>query len=118
MTETLYSMMAPLLVEARQQQPLPARRLSCRVPLYGCGTVVAAPQTFCLVTGIITAWLIFIFLFDKNYLVFKKKRAFEHPSCNDTGHSLGVTWTVVENRPGLEVHVSQRQKVQMPHQTT
>ena len=62
--------------------------------------MVAAPQTFCLVTGIITAWLIFIFLFDKNYLVFKKKRAFEHPSCDDTGHSLGVTWTVVENRPG------------------
>ena len=50
--------------------------------------MVAAPQTFCLVTGIITAWLIFIFLFDKNYLVFKKKRAFEHPSCDDTGHSL------------------------------
>ena len=32
--------------------------------------------------------------------MFKKKRAFEHPSCDDTGHSLGVTWTVVENRPG------------------
>ena len=60
-----------------------------------------APQTFCLVTGIIAAWLIFSrFLSDKNYLVFKKKSAFEHPSCDDTGRSLGVTWTVVENRPG------------------
>ena len=32
--------------------------------------------------------------------MFKKKSAFEHPSCDDTGRSLGVTWTVVENRPG------------------
>ena len=32
--------------------------------------------------------------------MFKKKSAFEHPSCDDTGRSLGVTWTVVKNRPG------------------
>ena len=75
-----------LLADALQQQSLPDvcpaeyRRM--------------APQTFCLVTGIIAAWLIFsIFLSDKNYLVFKIKRAFQLLSVRVVT-ILGVTRTV------------------------